>query len=243
MISKKLYQSLLLILFFSIFLGENSMALSGPDPDRMESVEFELSGDLRLTVSLPKDGLSKDVPRGNVLRRVDIEEIQAYAMLVDDLWDWRGGFWRSVNGGVAIKIFVNRVPYGSSLDCESDIRQMLHQQFANHTREFFAAGGQKKYLSQFVIAPGLLQLGNLQGVVYRESNGYDAENVIVPITDKVYLELKFTFLAAAGSKIEPPPWRVKAEEMKDVILRSMQFAGDWKPIRDCRIEPSASSNE
>ena len=234
--SRSLCLSMALTSFSLIFSCENAMALSGPSSSRMDPVDFEVSKDLRFVISLPRDGLSKDIPRGRLERRVAIEGLVGYKMLVNDLWDWRGGFWRSVRGSMAIKILVERVPYDVPLECEDGVKNMLRNRFERQERDFFAAGGQEKYLPKFVIDGSILHSGGVRGVKYRQVVGYDAENVVFPITNDTYLEVKFTFLGAGEPSSMTSAWRVAAEKMKDTILGSMSFVGDWAAGRECTAE-------
>lgn len=242
MINKACSKALIICVsnFFAITGAQEAMALSGPTAEKMEVFSLDLSGDRRLKISLPVEGVSNDVPRSVVVSRIDLNGLEKPALFVDELWDWRGRFWQGVHGSLAIKIVIYPVPRGVLLKCEKDVRNMLKSQFEKDRRDFFASGGQERYLSKYTVAQDLLPVGDKNGVVYLEEGGYDGENVVVPITEEFYLAVQFAFLPGGGAG-KSSSWRSEADKVKLGIINSMRFEGRWDFIPHCTKDGGGGS--
>lgn len=212
-----------------------AMARSAPNPKKLVPITFHLSG-RQFVFPVPRDGLSKDVPRFKPVLDVDLDGLPAkekkWVLLLKEMWDWPAGFLFNIHGSLRIYVVAYAAPDGVEANCESDLRRMINAQVEGEMKHFKEVGGQERFRPQITLLPNSIPLSGGRALVYVDKGFNDDENYVIPVTSRSYLVVRFIFYDESYPK-KNPDWRRSAAQMKEAILAGMRFDGDWSPLREC----------
>jgi hypothetical protein len=224
----------LLIAFLAIsnLLAPPAMALSGPSESDLLPVTLDM-GEVKVELPLPREGLSRDVPRTPLVLSLDLGAVSdRRVMLVDDLWDW-GSFWRGVEGSMAIRASVSSAPKGVDVRCIESLRTMVLKRFEDQQQEFVRAGGDERFRTHYRLGDELRRFAGAAAIAVEKHGLYDGEHFLVPITERLYFELSFTLMASGNPNQSSSKWRGSAESVVRAISERARFEGNWPRLHHC----------
>ena len=232
MIRALITRSLLITLLTSCVSVPRAAAMNGPDPEKLATVTFDISGK-QLLLPLPNSYATKDLDgvRQPVLNKIDMNSRVLPVKLLDEMWDWRGLL--HLYGSLGVKIYIETVGPSFDLTCRGSLEKMLREKFAAKSER-----DDKSVLPAFQTPPDILggRVVSYRWVDFNQhKNGEnDEESFVIALSPKKYLTLRVNYYGGGDPSVKPSDWLPQAEAVKNAILHGARLEGDWPDEHDCR---------